>query len=376
MKIINISTHIKAYILFFVVFVFLLANNSFAQKKAKKKSNNWRISVGLSSTYDNNILKYSDKYLDRFMNHEDEGRFHINTYDDLVLNPTINTSYTFKVFKKLKSKIYLNLSSKIYTVNSIKNFNLASIAFRQDLSKKSNFKIGYSYIPYFYIRHFRDDDWVDAFGYTEETFKPMGFAKDNYTFEIQNTFFKKTNVKYYMAYMKYYYNMHYAEYNSNNMLYGIKVIQPLNKKIKLTLAYEYITSDAQGYDELDETKETSDDSDGTYVSDVLGVGLNWKLPKLKKRSNSLNINSKFYKQYFSSMHFVENDPTHAGRVDKNFRVYSTYKISLTKKIGLSIFYNYLFRKTISVSEYNMQYLSDEKDYSQSQVGMKITYRLW
>ncbi len=375
MKIKDISFKNKAIILFLIVFVFLLTNNAFAQKRSKKKSKNWRIEVGLASTYDNNILKYSDKYLDRFMNNEDDGRFHISTYDDLILNPTINTSYTFRIYKKLKSKIYLNLSTKIYTVNSIKNFNFASIAFRQDLSKKANFKLGYSYIPYFYIRHFRDDDWVDAFGYTKETFKPMGFAKDNFSFEIQNTFLKNTRVKYYMAYMKYYYNEHYTEYNSTNFLSGIKVYQPINKSIKLALGYEFVTSNAQGYDELIETKETSDDSDGTYVSDLIIFGVNWKLPKLKKYSNSINVDSKFYKQYFSSMHFVEDDPTHAGRVDNNFRVYSTYKISLSKKMKLSLYYNYLFRKTISVSDYNMQYLSDEKDYNQSQIGIKITYRL-
>jgi len=375
MKTKNILFQYKTPILFLIVFVFLLANNSFAQKKSKKKSNNWRIDVGLSSTYDSNILKYSDKYIDRFMNNEDAGRFHIKTYDDLILNPTINTSYTFRVFNKLKSRLYFNLSSKYYVVNSIKNFDFASIAFRQDLSKKASFKIGYSYIPYFYIRHFRDDDWVDAFGYVEKTFKPMGFAKDNYTFEIQNTFLKKTRVKYYMAFMQYYYNEHYTEYNSTNILYGIKVYQPISKNVKLTLGYEFVNSDAQGYDDINETKETSDDSDGTYKSDLFFVGVNWKMPKLKKHSNSLNIDCKFYKQYFSSMHFVEEDPTHAGRVDTNFRIYSTYKLKLSKKMGLSLFYNYLFRKTISVSDYNKEYLSNEKDYNQSQIGIKITYRL-
>jgi len=46
----------------------------------------WRAQIGLSTLYDDNILRYSDKYLGRFAWGEDEGRFHIETTDDLVLH--------------------------------------------------------------------------------------------------------------------------------------------------------------------------------------------------------------------------------------------------------------------------------------------------
>jgi len=73
---------------FLLMLVFLLANGDIiAQRKVKKNGQRLDIKVGLKTHYDNNILKYSDKYLDRFMNGEDPGRFSIDTYDDLIWTP-------------------------------------------------------------------------------------------------------------------------------------------------------------------------------------------------------------------------------------------------------------------------------------------------
>jgi len=108
-------------ILFLAIIVFAFSvSTAEAQKKKKKKKKpkKWELVAGVASSYDNNILKYSEKYLDRFMNNEDEGRFHIDTYDDFVLNPSFQATYTTKIFGKLNSKINVSLNSKLYTVNN------------------------------------------------------------------------------------------------------------------------------------------------------------------------------------------------------------------------------------------------------------------
>ena len=201
----------------------------------------------------------------------------------------------------------------------------------------------------------------------------MGFSKDSYSFWIQNTFFKNTRVMFNMSYINYYYNEHFTEYDSRNMVYGLKVYQPLNKKIKITAGYQYVTSDAKAYDEIGETKETSDDSDGSYAEDIFIIGLNLKFPKIYKMTNSFNIDCRIQKRYFSSTHYLEIDPTHAGRIDDNYRIYSTYSVKLNKKLKLVAFYNYLYRSTTTMAEENVEYLSNEKDYKQYQVGLKLTY---
>jgi hypothetical protein len=55
-----------------------------AGENPAKAKNKWSISLSLSPYYDSNILKYSNKYIERFKNGEDEGRFHIHSIDVLT----------------------------------------------------------------------------------------------------------------------------------------------------------------------------------------------------------------------------------------------------------------------------------------------------
>ena len=118
------------------------------------------------------------------------GRFHIETYDDLIVNPSLAAGYTINVFKKVKSKLSASFSPRIYVVNSIKNWYYWGIGFQQHLTKKASFKISYSYIPEFYVRHFRDDQWIDVYGYTHEAFTPYAFPKTIMVFTFKTHFSK------------------------------------------------------------------------------------------------------------------------------------------------------------------------------------------
>jgi len=328
-----------------------------------------------ATIYDDNILKYSDKYLERFLNNEDQGRFYIDTYDDVILYQSVDLSTTFRIFRNLKSKINFDFNNNLYVVNGIKNWYYATLGFQQYFTTRGSFKIFYSYMPDFYVRHFRDDDWVDIYGFTPETFVPFGYSKDNFGLWIQNTFFKNTRVKLGMDYSEYYYNKHYTEYDSKNFLYAANLYQTILKNFKLEIGYHFLTSDAKGYDEPGETKENSNDSDASYEEDGYRLGITWQLPRFKKLEHDLDVEFEFEKRYFSSIHYLELDPEHAGRVDNNFQMAVTYNINLNKSLKLSAFYNYYLRDTYTSAVENQEYLSAEKDYRQNQVGLKITYNL-
>ncbi len=343
------------------------------EKKKKKKVKHFEIRIGLTTTYDDNILKYSDKYLDRFMNGEDPGRFHIETYDDLIFAPSVEGIYKFNIFKKVKTRLNANFSPRYYVVNDVKNWLSWSVGIQQYITKTAYIKVLYSYIPEFYVRHFRDDAWVDAFGYVPKTFKPYVFSKDNFGAYIQNTFFKKTRVRLLLYHARYYHNQWYTEYDSKDWLYGIKVYQKLHKNFTLEGAYTYYTSDAKGYDAAYQTPETSTGPDATFVEDRFRFGFDWKFPKVAKRSNNLTVYFNFIKRYYSSPFTPIEDPLHAGRVDANYRMYSTYNIYVIKSLRLSVFYNLLLRDSHTESPINSNYVSNEKDYSQNQVGIRIKY---
>lgn len=358
----------------FLCFLLLLGGNVNAQKKRKKKKKpKYEINAKFGATYDDNILKYSDKYLERFMNREDEGRFQIETHDDVYLKTSLGAAATYRFIKKRNTRFSANISRSSYVKNPIKDWSMYGFGIQQDIAKRASFKLSYSNIPEFYVRHFRDKHWVEVYGYEPITFKPYAFGKENYAFWIQNTFFKNTRIRLSLAYMRYLHNKHFTEYDCDNMLYGIKVFQKLNKKLKVDFGYNYITSDAKGYDESFETKENNNSPDATYIEDQFSLGFNYSLPKVLKKRNYLDVEARAMNRYYLTDKYIEEDKLHAGRYDENLRFYFKYNIRLSKSIDISAFYNYLIRDTETSSEINREDVSEEKDYFQNVAGFEVKY---
>ena len=359
-----------------IVFLLLLVvgtNNSMAQKKKKSRPPEFSVSADLGFTYDDNILKYSEKYLERFNNREDEGRFHIDTRDDLILNAGIDLDYSFYLFKKRRTVLNADFTGNKYLVNDIKTWGMMTLGVRQFTNYRMNFKLYYSYIPEFYVRHFRDHDWVEIYGYTPETFQPFAFAKESYSVYVQKYFYKKTRVRLDFSYMKYYHNEHFTEYDCNNILLGGKIYQTITKKLRIDLGYAYVTSDAKGTPGIDEDPTITKATDASYVEDKYELQLNYRLPDLMKKRQSVTAKGTLAMRYYQSLHPLELDREHAGREDLNIRLYFTYKININKKAGLSLFYNWYMRDTKTTALENTEYLSNEKDYKQNLMGVNFSY---
>jgi hypothetical protein len=366
----------KGFFLLLLTIAFLLpAGNTFAQKKHKKKKPSFTLGFKLATIYDDNILKYSDQYLQRFMNGEDEGRFHIKTYDDVIFYTALQFSSTFYVFGKQKSKIDAEYSRRTYAVNHIKDWNYFYVGFQQYLPARISFKISYSYIPDFYVRHFRDDQLIAILGYKPILFQPYAFSKDNYGLWLQKTFFKNTRLKLIFYYALYYHNEHYTEYDSKNLYYGFSLYQPVHKKVRLEFGYQFINSDAKGYDAAYETPETTLGPDATYAEDRFTLGVLWDLPVLFKMKHNINVKCGYQARYYSSKHPLEIDRLHAGRVDKNLRLYFNYNIKLNKSMRLRAYYYWYGRDSDTGAKINKTFISNEKDYRQNIFGLEFNYKL-
>jgi hypothetical protein len=363
------------WMILLVVGFILSGQEATAQKKPAKKEKHFEAEVSFAAIYDDNILRYSDKYIDRFLNQQDPGRFHIETYDDVILYQSAELAASYRIIKKLKTRFNVNLYSSEYAINGIKNWYYFSLGLQQYFTKKASFKIFYSYIPRYYVRHFRDEDWVEVYGYTPETFVQFAYAKDNYGFWIQNTFLENTRVKLGFDYSLYHHNKHYTEYDSKNYIFGVTLYQPLHKKLKLEAGYEYEISDAKGYDEPGETRESANDADATYNEYGFVLGLDWELPKIKKTEHDLDFKIGYQKRYYLSEHYIEEDMEHVSRVDDNVQVALTYSLNLNKSFKISAFYKLFMRDSGSGSPINQGYVSAEKDYRQNQAGLQLTYNL-
>lgn len=362
-------------ILIFAMLTVALSGQEKTKEKPKKKTRSYDLRVGLNSFYDDNILKYSEKYLTRFMNNEDFGRFHIDTYDDIIIKPSLQLAGTYRIFKKKRTRFNVSTNYSAYLVNEVKNWAFFTVGVQQSFSKRASARFAYSYIPEFYVRHFRDQDIVKFYGYTPETFVPFSFSKDNYAFWVQNSFLKNTRIRLTFDYMLYYHNQYYTEYDSKNYKYGIEMNQPLSKKVNLMVGFAFTQSNAKGYDEPFETKETSDDADATFENDDYSLGLSWQLPDVKKRKQSLSADIGYSNRYYTTEKSAIFDAEHSGRVDDVMTISASYSVSLSKSFDLSLFYNFYLRDSWTTSDINSTYVSNEKDYKQNQVGFQINYGL-
>jgi hypothetical protein len=372
--------HIAQRILWFVLTVLFLLNgmivSAAAPKKSKKKSPVFDFRIRLGAFYDDNILKYSDQYLQRFMNREDEGRFHIKTYDDLIILTGLQFTTSFYVFGKYKSQVSLEISRRNYVVNHIKNWNYFMAGVRQYLPGRFSFKIYYSYIPDFYVRHFRDDQWVDVYGYDDPiVFQPFSFAKNYYGVWLQKSIFNNTRIRLSFNYGQYYHNKHYTEYDSKNVYYGIQIWQSIHKTVRLELGYQYITSEAKGYDASYQLPGALNAPDATYAEDRFSGAILWRLPKIKKIRHSLEARFNVMNRYYSSSRPLEYDRLHAGRVDHNLRLYFNYRIKVYKNTEIKLFYNWFGRNSGTSAVANDQFVSNEKSYKQNIIGMAFSYNL-
>jgi len=359
----------------YIILLFFFINEKvFAGDNSKKKADKWALSLSIKPYYDSNILKYSEKYIERFKNREDEGRFHIETTDDLVWGYSIGLTYTDEIIGSLKTILGAGYDSDAYTYNSIKTWLTYNVFLRQYITASTSVSASYSYLPSFYVRHFRDEDWVKYYGYVPETFRPYLFSKDDFSFWVQHIFsWKTTRARLYFTYDRYYLDESNTEYDSNDYLYGFRIYQSLFKNLDLNFGYIYTTSEAKGYDEINETKENSDDSDATNYEHAYYAGFDYVLPQVFSLNNDISIDVQYLRAFYTTDHYLELDPLHAGRYDYNYRVFFNYNIELMENFSATAFYHWFGRESSTSAEANREYVSDEKDYTQYRIGINFNY---
>ena len=323
-----------------------------------------KLEVGASSLYDNNILRYSDKYISRFNNREDTGRFHNSTLDDLILVNSFRLGLTMRLIGTQTTNMTFDYRRRTYTHNSIKNWSYFAVSMKQDVSKKFSAQIGYSYIPEFYVRHFRDEDWTALYGFRDPiVYQPFGFSKDEVGLWLQYSPLTTTRIRATFSFARYFYNEHFTEYDCRNTSAGISVSHSIAKNLKLTVEFEATLSRGDG----------TADMSPSYNQNVYGLSVEYQLPKLFGRKNSLVLGGEFSRSCYTSTHFLELDPNHAGRDDRSYRVSATYSFELLKNLGLGLTYGWHDRSVKTAAIPNAEYLSAEKDYRQYQVGLDVRY---
>ncbi len=341
---------------------------------AQKQPDTWDMQFSLSGGYDNNILRYSDKYIDRFNGGTDAGRFYINNPDGFIFRNEIELEKKLEVFGHTAIPS-ANVFFKNYVGSSIKNFWMFDLGWRQWIAKKTSFKINFSYLPTYYVKHYRDKDLIPIFGYTDASFAPFEFSKKEISGYFRNYPFIKTQMTIFLEYSNYKYNENFREFDSNDYLAGILFKQELSKSLKAKIGFNYSFSDAKGYDQPGESKTNSDDVDASFNEHSIYTGVEIKLPEIIFFNNNLYLTGYYNKRIYESDKAVLIDQLHPGRKDNSFDIFAMYKVFILSYLDLSMIFNWQTRNSWSDNPANSLLVSDEKDYNNFSLELRGRYRI-
>jgi hypothetical protein len=369
MKINNKTILLK--FLFTVTLIMLTSN--IAQSKQKKKIE-WEIKYNLETVYDDNILGYSDKYYDKFINRQDPGRFHIETFDDMLINNSLDISASYNFFKRYKTELNFGISYKKYINNPIKDWLIADVSLSQEVSNKLKLSLGYSLLPKFYIRHYRDFDYALQYGYSPESLREYSFSKENIFLKSYYNYNSKLNLSLGLSYSSYVYPSYFTEYDSKDYALDIGADYTANTKIKYFGNYKFIYSDARGFEGTEPTPYIYTHSDPTYYEHQFSLGARYYLPRLFRYKNYAKLTLFYNRAIFTTDHASELDDLHSGRVDNEFKASLNYTFNYSDNLSFGLAYNYFIKRCQANSDINRQTILDEKDYNKNTFTFDIYYK--
>jgi hypothetical protein len=331
----------------------------------------------LGSQYDDNTNRYSEKYLDRFKNGEDPGRFHIVTFDDAIACAKLDLKAKFHFINKRQTILDGSAFYKMFANNAIDRYGTFAVGIGQQVARATFLHLTYECIPHYYLYHFRDKDWQSIVGNVPEAFQSFDYAKDAINFRALRYLSKRTSISLQGGYSRYFYNEHYTEYDSKRYEISLHGNHTINKEVILACNYEFGLNNAQGYDGdmPGETKQSSDDADDSFLEHSGGLGLQWYLPEVYNREHSLSVDGAVQYRDYTTAKGPETDRTHAGRFEYAPRVSVAYTFSLSQPLALQIEYRRIQRWAGSSYAENNAYIKEEKDYSKNIAAFTVQYAI-
>lgn len=130
---------------------------------AARRGQALRLDIGLTTTYDDNLLEYSDSLLAVFAAGTRPDQFSIETRDDVIWSPTVGLTWENTLGRHRVRSVRAAASADFHTQNGTADFRAASIRWREPIGRARYLQAGLYRLPRYYLRQLYDDDAVLAF---------------------------------------------------------------------------------------------------------------------------------------------------------------------------------------------------------------------
>jgi hypothetical protein len=298
-------------------------------------------------TYDDNPFRYSRTDLDAFRHREEPARFPIRTSDDLDANVAVGLSCGTRLFR-LPGAIETGLRLHGCFSNWEKSYGVADVGLNQGTWAGGRLELGYTYMPNYLIRYYRNPETGDTGDYTG-----CRFAEHLATVQFRQQFDPLT--------IRPEYGYEYDDYQSVFDHYDTKIhrlggevrFKPVTN-LEVRGEYEYRRASARG-------------PVASYAQHEAGLSVMTRPRRLSRFSFEGGYT--FARRDYTTGNSSEIDPSHAGRVDNIEAATVTVKYRLAD-VTLTADYDLEWREVVSA--YSAE-IDDVKDYRQSRFGLGVAF---
>ena len=340
---------------------------------AQGKSDAFRFSsvqFEYTTSYDDNVLRYSERDIDRF---EQNSEFHpslLSTYDDWKNDFRLKLYFDGPLLyrKPLKIRYFGKFSS--YYRNPFNNYASHTLLLYQELSRKVEIDFKYFYIPGYYLREYDDRDLSE--------YHSCDFDDYQARFGVSAGIMKDLTVTFQTEFENIYYNEYFTEYDSENIFYDFGVSRRLGRNLRILFSYGFRISDNVGYILAAPsaggpgTAEDTEYGDSSYEEDVFAGEVRWRVGDFRGEWVNLSLEYKLRQRYYTTDNSLTSDPFHAGRADNRHRMTLQADRQISSKFDLGLNYTYEWRNVDSQDPTVVEI----KEFSQNVFSLILTYKIW
>ena len=318
------------------------------------------------NTYDSNVLRYSQRDSDRFLDGIEPYTSPIRTLDDLRTDFRLTGLYRYKLLTQYNGRLQVSMNFAHYLQNPIKNAGWTSITLKQDIAKSWSVLLNYFYEPKYYIRDYTDVHTGERhnceFAMDKTVgklyFRPVKLAE--FTFRFENK--------------RYTYTEYFTEYDGNYISFGGGGIIRTGRW-RFSAEYDLGAFVNEGFSSErllppGDYGEDSETGEGDYQEDNYTISIQYAF-RLAERRSSVKLELNLADRYYTTNRNPAIDPIHHGRRDVYLMNEFSGSISINKKLDLSIGVGYNDRN----SRASDPIVSEIKDYRRWNGWVELSYEL-
>jgi len=327
----------------------------------------------LRFVYDDNIIHYSEEDLHDFAHIYSPGKFSIDTAGDWIVRPRLDLTMETEALTGRDLEIRLRLSSWKYVNNGVKDNESFQLLLKHPGFGRDNFKLYLYHSPESYIRNFRDrppgTPPSDPMEYADFTYVSNS-ASLEYWRRIADSWDGNLEVQRSARY----YSRPFMENDNWEWRFGGYLTWRRYRSFRVRAEYLYSDVLARGADEVGETRETSDDSDPTYERDSYCVTFSFYPRGRLGKIDGISVSGTHQIYYFTTKKSPDEDPYHAGRKDRVYRVeVSGDAGEVLGPVSLEGGYRFTKRTSTGALEGEGESIGEEKDYTDNRFWLGFEY---